>query len=49
MKRLWFLSVIILNLLICVIPLRVVHASEEGVKVYTLEQGIREAFKRIGQ
>jgi outer membrane protein TolC len=28
-----------------VIPLRVIHAGEEGVKRYTLEQGIKEAFE----
>src|SRR4030042_2527380 len=45
MKRYWYLLVIILNLLMIIIPLRVVHAGEEGVKFYTLEQGIKEAFE----
>ncbi len=45
MKRYWYLLVIILNLLITVIPLRVVHASEEGVKVYTLDESIGIAFE----
>src|SRR4030042_19533 len=45
MKRYWYLLVIILNLLMIIIPLRVVHAGEEGVKLYTLEQGIKDAFE----
>jgi len=45
MSRLWYILIIVLNLLMIVIPLRVVHAGEEGVKFYTLEQGIKEAFE----
>jgi outer membrane protein TolC len=45
MKRYWYLLVIILNLLITVIPLRVVHANEEGVKVYTLDESIGIALE----
>ncbi|HJX34328.1 MAG TPA: TolC family protein [Desulfatiglandales bacterium] len=45
MKRYWYLLVIILNLLMIIIPLRVVHAGEEGVKLYTLEQSIKDAFE----
>jgi outer membrane protein len=45
MKRFWYLLIILLNLLMTIIPFRVVQASEEGVKVYTLEEGIREALE----
>jgi outer membrane protein len=45
MKRYWYLSNIILSLLLAVIPLRVVDASEEGSRLYTLEQGIKDAFE----
>jgi outer membrane protein len=45
MKRYWYLLVIILNLLMTVIPPRVVHASEEGVKVYALDESIGIALE----
>jgi outer membrane protein len=45
MSRLWYIFIFILNLLMIVIPLRVVNAGEEGVKYYTLEQGIKDAFE----
>lgn len=45
MKRTWYLLIIILNLLMTIIPFRVVQAGEEGVKVYTLDAGIREALE----
>ena len=45
MSRSWYILIIVLNLLMIVIPLRVGHADEEGVKLYTLEQGIKEAFE----
>jgi outer membrane protein len=45
MSRSSYVLIIVLNLLMIVIPLRVVHAGEEGVKLYTLEQGIKEAFE----
>ena len=45
MSRLWYILIIVLNLLMFVIPLRIAHAGEDGVKFYTLEQGIKEAFE----
>ena len=45
MSRLWYILIIVLNLLMFVIPLRIVNAGEDGVKFYTLEQGIKEAFE----
>jgi outer membrane protein len=45
MNRSWYILIIVLNLLMIVIPLRAVHPGEEGVKFYTLEQGIKEAFE----
>jgi outer membrane protein len=45
MSRSSYILIVVLNLLMIVIPLRVVHAGEEGVKLYTLEQGIKEAFE----
>jgi outer membrane protein len=46
MKRSLYLSNIILCLFITGIPLRVAHAGEEGAKVYTLEDGIKEALEK---
>src|SRR4030043_596892 len=45
MSRLWYILIIVLNLLMFVIPLRIVNAGEDGVKFYTLEQSIKDAFE----
>jgi outer membrane protein len=45
MKRSWHLSIIILNILVVIMPIRAALAGEEGSKVYTLDAGIREALE----
>lgn len=45
MSRSWYILIFVLNLFLIAIPLQVVHAGEESVKFYTLEQGIKEAFE----
>jgi len=45
MKRYWYLPIIILSLMITAISLRPAHAGEEGAKMYTLEQGIKDALE----